>query len=160
MLTTTGTVDFDPTATWPNETLAGLAAKLSLAVPEPWSCNVSCGFEALLVIVAFPPAHPVAVGEKVTLKETLCPAERTPGNFRLDRLNPVMLRLAAVTVALVCPPLVTTTTSVSVCPMGTPPKRTEQGAQVNCCLDALANADEANSATVMMRVMKTRVEKH
>ncbi len=159
LLSTTATVELDPTATWPNEMLAGLATRLSLVVPEPPSSNANCVFEALLVIVVFPPAHPVAVGEKVMFSATLWPAARTNGSFRLDRLNPLPLTLAAETVTLVCPPLVKTTISVSVCPRGTPPKRIEQGAQVNCLVDALENADEAKSATVMIRVMKTRVEK-
>ena len=32
---TIGTVEDDPTATWPNETLAGLATTASLVVPRP-----------------------------------------------------------------------------------------------------------------------------
>jgi hypothetical protein len=39
LLRTTGTVVDDPTATWPNETLAGLATRLSLVVPPPPSSN-------------------------------------------------------------------------------------------------------------------------
>ena len=113
----------------------------------------------MLVIVPFPPVHPVAVGEKVTFREALCPAARTNGNLRLDRLNPVPVRLAADTVTLVCPPLAKTTISVSVCPMGTAPKRTVHGAQVNCCVDAPAHTGRANSATVMRRMRKTRAEK-
>ncbi len=39
LVSTTGSVDFAPTATWPKETLAGLAPRLLLLAPVPPSTN-------------------------------------------------------------------------------------------------------------------------
>jgi hypothetical protein len=65
--------------------------------------------EALLIIVPFPPAHPVAGGVKVTLRDAVCPGATTNGKRELDRLKALPVRLTAETVTLVCPPLLKTT---------------------------------------------------
>jgi hypothetical protein len=159
LVRTTGSVELDPTDTWPNETLAGLAVKLSLVVPVPRMFNRSAGFEAVLVNVPTPGTHPATVGEKITLSETLCPAARFKGKLKLERLNSVPLRLNADTVTLVCPPFVKTTTWVSVCPSGTAPKRNRDGVQVNCWVAALAHKFNIVTNIVIVMRKKTRVEK-
>jgi hypothetical protein len=68
----------------------------------------------VLVKVLLPTAHPVTVGENVTLAEMLCPAESVTGKVRFDKLNPLPVVLLAVTVTLVFPVFVNTTTCVSV----------------------------------------------
>ena len=68
----------------------------------------------MLVKVLLPIAHPVVVGENVTLAETLCPADRVRGKVRFERLNSLALVLLAVSVTLVVPVFVNTTTCVSV----------------------------------------------
>lgn len=43
--------------------------------------------DALLKNLIAPPVHPVAVGVKLTLRVTLCPAGNTSGRLTLDVLN-------------------------------------------------------------------------
>jgi hypothetical protein len=74
-------------------------------------------------------------------------------------LNCAPLKLTADRVTLLDPPLVKTTTSVSVCPTGTAPKLTLHGAQVSCCVDVRAHNGSANSTTLIMTSKKTRIEK-
>ena len=159
MVSTTDCVVLVPTATWPNETVEGLAVTLSLVAPVPSSCTSRVEFEALLVKTIHPPVHPVPVGEKVTFSVTLCPAGRVKGKLRPDALNSGALIFIAETVMLVCPPLVKTKTSVSGCPTATLPKPKADGAPVSCfaVAPALKGIITADTVTVMKK--KTRREK-
>jgi hypothetical protein len=96
-------VELPPTATWPNETLEGLAPKVSLVAPVPSSSTLRTEFEALLVNVATAPVHPVLVGEKVTFSATLFPAGRINGKANPDARNSVPPRFTVETVTLVGP---------------------------------------------------------
>ena len=160
MVSTTDRVVLAPTATWPNETVEGLAVKVSLVAPVPWSCTSRVEFEAFPVKKIHPPVHPVLVGEKVTFSVALCPAGRVKGNLKPDALNSVPLSFIAETVMLVCPPLVKTRTSVSGCPTTTLPKLKADGAPVSCfaVAPALKGIITADTVTVMMK-KKTRIEK-
>jgi len=146
-----------PTATWPNETLEGLAAKASLVAPAASSSSLSTEFEALLLKIADVPTHPVVVGEKVTFTATLLPAGITRGNVRPDMLNSFPLSLIAETVTLFDPVLDKTTTCVSLCPTRTPPKRTTDGAHVSC---SAARAGNGNIMTMAAKVRRktTRID--
>jgi len=149
-----------PTATWPNETVEGLAVTLSLVAPVPWSCTKRVEFEALLVKRIHAPVHPVAVGEKVTFSVALCPAGRVNGKLKPEALNSVAISFIAETVTLVCPLLVKTRTSVAGCPTITLPKFKADGAPVSCfaVAPALKAIITADTVTVMMK-KKTRIEK-
>jgi hypothetical protein len=103
-------VELPPTATWPKETLEGLAPKLSLVAPVPESCTLRTEFEALLVNVATAPVHAAVVGEKVTRSATLFPAGRIKGKANPDALNSDPPRFTVETVTLVGPLFATDTT--------------------------------------------------
>jgi hypothetical protein len=149
-----------PTATWPNETVEGLAVTLSLVAPVPWSCTKRVEFEALLVKRIHAPVHPVLVGEKVTFSVALCPAGRVNGKLKPEALNSVAIRFIAETVTLVCPLLVKTRTSVSGCPTITLPKFKADGAPVSCVAPALKGIITADTVAVMMKMKKkARIEK-
>jgi hypothetical protein len=156
---TTGNVDFAPTVTWPNETLAGLATKLSLVAPVPPTPNRKLLLVALLVNVIPASTHPEAVGENVTFNKTLCPADSVAGKVSPDALKRVPLLLMAVTVTLVDPLLVSTASSLSLCPITTLPNCRLLGETVSCRAPALTDRgiDTANAVTVRKR--KTRVSK-
>lgn len=115
LVSTSGSVELLPTATWPNERLEGLAVIPALVNPVPASCNRSCGFEALLVkVMLLPGTYPVVVGENVRLTEVLCPAPRVKGKLRLDTVNSLPVILLADSVTLVVPLFVNTAICVSV----------------------------------------------
>ena len=158
MVNTTDCVVLVPTATWPNETLEGLAVTLSLVAPVPWSCTSRVEFEALLVKKIHPPVHPVLVGEKVTFSAALCPACRVRGKLKPDARNSVALSFIAETVMLVCPPFLKTRTSVSEWPTRTLPKLKADGAPVSCVALALEGIITADTVAVMMK-KKARIEK-
>jgi hypothetical protein len=115
--------------------------------------------EALLVTTPCSFVNPVVEGEKVTLTKTLWPVGTTKGKVTLDRLNSLLPRLTADTVTLVRPLLVNTTTSVSVCPIGTEPNRRLHGVQVNCWTEAPAHNGKKAAASAIVMMVKTRVEK-
>jgi hypothetical protein len=102
-VSTTGTVELVPIATWPNDTLEGLDVPHSVRVPAPETASTSVGFDALLEKLIVPYVHPVAVGVKFTLRSTLCPADKTSGSVKLDVVNPALPAAIAETVTLVSP---------------------------------------------------------
>ena len=87
LVSTTGTVPVDPTATLPNATVAGFEVSDTELAPVPPMLRTSPLFVALLVSVMVPPAERVAVGVKTTLKFADFPAARTSGIFNPDALN-------------------------------------------------------------------------
>lgn len=113
------------------------------------------GLGALLLNTTFPPVHPEAVGEKLTLTIAVSPWDKINGKPNCEMENSVPLKFAAETVTLVCELLLKTTSSFSVCPIGTWPKLRLEGEQVNFCAPACAHKESI--AAVMIR--KTRVEK-
>ena len=60
-----------------------------------------------------PPVHPIAVGVKLTLRTTLCPASNTSGRLKEDVMNSELPTLIPEIVALVGPLLVKVTGRVS-----------------------------------------------
>jgi hypothetical protein len=102
-VSTTGTVELVPIATGPNDTLEGLDVPHSVRVPAPDTASTSVGFDALLEKLIVPYDHPVSVGVKVTLRSTLCPADKTSGNVKLDVVNSALPAVIPDTVTLVCP---------------------------------------------------------
>lgn len=83
---TTGRVLLVFTVTSPKLRLLGLAESVWV-VPVPESGTV--GSDALLAIVRLPEKFPAVVGEKMALKETLCPAVRLNGRDKPLMLNPL-----------------------------------------------------------------------
>jgi hypothetical protein len=81
-VSTTGTVDMVPIATWPNDTIEGLAVTDSLLTPEPETPSRRIVLDASLENLIVPPVHPIAVGVKLTLRSTLCPASKTIGRLK------------------------------------------------------------------------------
>jgi hypothetical protein len=71
-------------------------------------------FDALLENLIALPVHPIAVGVKLTLRSTLCPASRTSGRLKEDVVNLELPTVIPEMVALVCPLFVTVTSKVSV----------------------------------------------
>jgi hypothetical protein len=71
-------------------------------------------FDALLENLIAPPIHPIAVGVKLTLRSTLCPASKTRGRLKEDVVNAELPTVTLEMVTLVCPLLVRVTGKVSV----------------------------------------------
>jgi hypothetical protein len=72
------------------------------------------GFDALLENWIVPPVKAFAVGVKLMLTSTLCPALKTRGRLKLDAVNSALLTAIPETVTLVCPLFVRVTSRVSV----------------------------------------------
>jgi len=113
-VSTTGTVELVPIATWPNDTIEGLAVTDSLVSPEPPTSSLRLAFDEPLENLILPPLHPIAVGVKLTPRLTLCPAGKTSGRLKLDVVNSALPTAIPEIVALVCPVFVTVTSKVSV----------------------------------------------
>ncbi len=111
-VSTIGTVELVPIATWPNDTIVGLAVTGALLWPVPPTSRAA--FDALLENLIVPPVHPVAVGVKLTFRSTLCPASKTDGRLKEDVANSVLPTVILEMVTLVCPLLVRVTGKVSV----------------------------------------------
>jgi len=71
-----------PIATWPNDTIEGLAVTASLLTPVPLTSSPRIASAVLLENLIVPPVHPIAVGVKLTLRSTLCPAGKTSGRLK------------------------------------------------------------------------------
>jgi hypothetical protein len=127
-------------------------APLVTPVPRTASCN---GADALLANVTVPGVHPVALGEKVTFTDALCPAGIIRGKCAAEALNCDPFQLIAETVMAVWPLLVKTTTAVSLWPITTLPKCKVDGAQVNW-VAARADRDNIVANTAKVRMEKTR----
>ena len=120
-VSTIGRVELAPIATCPNDTAAGLAVTDSLVTPVPPTSSISVGFEASLKSLIVPPVHLRAVGVKLILTSTLCPAGKASGRFKPGAANSELLTGIPEIVTLVCPVLVTVTSMVSVWPTTTAP---------------------------------------
>jgi hypothetical protein len=68
----------------------------------------------LLENLIVPPAQPIAVGVKLTLRSTLCPASKTSGRLNEDMVNSELPTVIPEIVALVCPLFVKVKSKVSV----------------------------------------------
>jgi hypothetical protein len=111
-VSTTGTLDVAPIATWPNDTIEGLALTGWLLMPVPPTLRLAV--DALLKNLIVPPVHPVVVGAKLTLRLTLWPADKTSGRLKEDVVNSELPTAIPETVALAFPVFVTVTSKVSV----------------------------------------------
>src|SRR5580700_1398826 len=120
---TTGIVELVPIATWPNDTLEGLAVNDSLLTPVPSTPSTAVALDAVLEKLIFPPVHPITTGVKLTLRSKLCPTSRTSGRFKVDGVKLELLIANPETVTLVCPLFVRVTVKVWVCPTTISPKR-------------------------------------
>jgi hypothetical protein len=109
---TTGTVELDPITTWPNDTVEGLAVENALGVPAPLTASASVAFDASLEKLIVEYVHPLDVGVKLTLRSTLCPADKTNGSVKLELVNSELLAATPETVTLVAPLFVTVTGKV------------------------------------------------
>jgi hypothetical protein len=106
-------VELVPVATWPNDTIEGLAVTDWLLTPVPATSSGRVAFDALLKNLIVPPVHPIAVGAKLTLRSALCPAGKTSGRLKEDVVNSELLTVIAEIVTLVSPLFVTVTSKVS-----------------------------------------------
>jgi hypothetical protein len=158
LVSTTGRVELVPTATCPKERLEGLIPIPSLVTPVPRTAKRSVGFEASLVNVTVPGVHPVVVGEKITFSETLCPAGTINGNAA-GAANCAKLAFIAETVTLVWPPLVKTTTAVSLWPITTLPRCRADGAHVSCCVAARTHRGSIVTKIMTVKMEETRVDR-
>ncbi len=113
-VSTTGTVKMVPIATWPNDTIEGLAVTDWLIKPVPPTLSWRVAFDALLENLIVPPVHPSAVGVKLTLKSTLWPASKTSGRLKEDVVNLELPAVIAEIDTLVCSLFVKVTSKVSV----------------------------------------------
>jgi hypothetical protein len=68
----------------------------------------------LLEISTVPSVHPIAVGLKLTLRPTLCPAGKASGRLKEDVVNSELFTLTPEMVTLVWPLLVRVRSKVSV----------------------------------------------
>jgi hypothetical protein len=113
-VSTTGRVELVPIATCPNDTTEGLAVTVSRLTPEPPTSSGRLAFDEPLENLIAPPVHPIAVGVKLTLRSTLCPAGKTSGRIKEDVVNSALPTAIPEIVALACPLFVTVTGKVSV----------------------------------------------
>lgn len=113
-VSTTGTVELAPIATWPNDTIVGLAVTDWLLRPEPPTPSRREAFDTLLVNLIVPPVHPITVGVKLTFRSTLCPASKTSGRLKEDAANAELSTVIFGMVTLVAPLLVRVTSKDSV----------------------------------------------
>lgn len=96
----------EPSWTLPKARLVGFGVRVPCATPVPDRGMLKLGFDPFEVIVTLPLAAPLAVGEKRTVYEVLCPAFKVKGKDRPLKLNPVPLALAAEIVRLLPPEFV------------------------------------------------------
>jgi hypothetical protein len=80
------------------------------------------GFEPVEVMLTLPVAAPLAVGEKRTAKEVLCPAVNVKGKDKPFKLNPAPLAVAAEMVRLDPPVLARVSDKFALLPTCTLPK--------------------------------------
>jgi hypothetical protein len=141
----------EPTATCPNERLAGLGVIDSELTPFPPTDSRRVGVDELLVNVTVAPAQPLFVGAKSTFTLTVWPAPTVAGRFKPDTPNTDALAVIAVIETLAVPVLVRVTTSVSFCPIITSPNFRVDGD--NCSDDVAAIAPErANAINVIIEI--------
>jgi len=97
------------------------------ATPDPLSGILKAGFVALFVSVRLPERLPAAVGVKPTLNVAVPPGATESGKANADKLNPVGLKDAWVTVRVPEPGFCTVIVCVLVTPTDTFPKATLEG---------------------------------
>jgi hypothetical protein len=114
LVNTTGTVAVAPTATFPNNTFAGLAVTVWLVTPEPATATLRDVLEASLTNVTCPLTPPVTVGVNATPSSRLAPAAKVRGSFNVEILIEVWFALTFEIVTLDEPLLVTAMRRVSV----------------------------------------------
>jgi hypothetical protein len=142
-----------PIATWPNDTLEGLAVTGLLLTPVPATSRRRAAFEALLENLIVPPVHPIAVGVKLTLRSTLCPASKTSGRLKLDVVNSDLPTAIPETVTLDCPLFVKVTSKVSVWPTTTAPNLRFVGVHASCDVAALASTGTIPRSRIAMPIV-------
>src|SRR5271169_2950939 len=85
-----------PTWTLPNARLVGFAVSVPWVTPVPESGMLKLGFEPVDVMLTLPLAAPLAVGEKSTVNDVLCPAVNVKGK---DEDRPLIPNSVPLTVA-------------------------------------------------------------
>lgn len=105
-----------PTCTLLKARVGAFAASAPGVTPVPESGMLKLGSEALEVRLTLPLAAPLAVGEKRTVNDALCPAANVKGKASPLKLNPVPLVVAAEIVRLVPPVLVRVSNSLVLLP--------------------------------------------
>lgn len=119
-----------PAVTSPKTRLVGFDVIAPAVAPIPDKGMLRLGFEALDVIVKFPPADPDTVGANFTLKVVLCPAFNVKGAVIPLRLKPDPLTAACEMVTLELPEFVRVPESDCVPPTVTVPKARVAGFDV------------------------------
>jgi len=136
-----------PTVTLPNATLAGTAASCPAAVPSPVTDKATLVAEVFLgpaefaeefavreelpFTVILPLTGADVLGEKVTVKTTLCPGVSVTGKDSPLTVKAALLTEFCETVTLLPPVLVSVTDFAWLCPTLTLPKASELGVSVN-----------------------------
>jgi hypothetical protein len=100
------------------------------------------------------PVHPIVLGAKVTLRSTLCPADKNSGRLKDDVVNSELPTAIPETVTLVCPVFVTVTSKVSLCPTTIPPNRRAEGVHPSCEVVALASTDTIPRSRIAMPIVR------
>lgn len=95
-----------PTATCPNERVAGDAVRRCVLEALPPTESRRFELDELLVNAIFAPLQPLCVGAKVTSKLTVCDAARTTGRLKPVTVNSELPGVIAEIVTLLCPVLV------------------------------------------------------
>jgi hypothetical protein len=125
-----------PTATLPKFNVVGLTASFALVVvPVPLRFSTVVEDFALLSKVSVALAAPLAVGWKLTVKETFLPSSITAGSDKPLNANAELLLLADETVTFP-PAAISVPVAVPVLPTVTLPKLNEVGPTVNCVVAA------------------------
>jgi hypothetical protein len=132
LVTETGRVALDPTATLPNPRTEGVGVIDSFATPAPPTKTLSEGFAALLPKVMVPPVDPTTVGVNVKLTLTLSPGATVNGRLTSDEPKLETLEVRLETVIGVDPILVKVTGIVSVWFRLIVPNLTVLGVQASC----------------------------
>jgi len=113
-----------------------LALTASLLTPVPATASVV--FDPSLKNLIVPPAHPVVVGVKLTVRSILCPAAKTSGRFKDDAVNSEFPEETPEMVTLACPAFVRVIGKVSVWATTVAPKRRFAGVHASCGVSARA----------------------
>jgi hypothetical protein len=132
LVSETESAELLPTETDPNERLEGAAVIGSMLTPLAWKPIWRLEFDAVLVTVTSLPTHPVEVGEKLTVRLTLCPAATVTGKVKPETLIPEPFGFTAEIVMLVEPELVRVTDWLSDCPTTTDPNLMFDGELRSC----------------------------
>ncbi len=113
---------FDPVATLPKFSADGVSVNCPAVFSLPDRAMFSCGLEAFERIARLPETEPEAVGLKVTLNVSLCPAPRLAGSDKPLTVNAPLDMAACETVTLAVPLLFRVSVKVWEPPAGRLPK--------------------------------------